>query len=130
MPQEVNTKIQEKNYTNMQKANSEIEQSTCCERNYELLKIQIQQQQNFIQQQVETTVTLTEQQKKEQQEIEELKQTLAIQQFTSQNKQSRARPELKNITRKVALSPKARTLYETTVKLKRDKRHLKRLILK
>lgn len=56
-------------------------------------------------------------------EITDLKQKLNV-----HLEQTHARPDLEEISRKKLLTPRARRLYNKTVKLKRDKRHLKRLI--
>lgn len=56
-------------------------------------------------------------------EIKNLKQALK-----KQGMQLTARPILEEVTRKAILSPRANKLYGKIIKMKRDKRRLKRLV--
>lgn len=60
---------------------------------------------------------------RQQEQIENIKKTLYV-------SQKQIRPDLQEVTRKNKLSPKSKTLYETVVKMKKQKKHLKRLLNK
>jgi len=102
------------NVLNVQTINNRNEtENSCCEDRYKLLERKITEQNKNI------STILTAQQEG-QQEIYNLKnQMLEL---------SHMRPELKEITRKNLLSPDARQFYDKIVKLKKDKRRLKRCI--
>lgn len=102
------------NVLNVQTINNRNEtENSCCEDRYNLLERKITEQNKHI------STILTAQQEG-QQEIYNLKnQMLEL---------SRMRPELKEVTRKNLLSPDARQFYDKIVKLKKDKRRLKRCI--
>lgn len=86
---------------------------SCCENRYKLLECKISEQNQHI-----STILIAQQEG--QQEINILRnQMLEL---------SHIRPELKKVTRKNLLSPDARQFYDKIVKLKKDKRRLKRCV--
>lgn len=138
--------------------NNERIQNTCCKEQHKQLESQLQEQRQQISQaQGDHNIFVEQQQLKEQQqEVREQQQELILQQHGEQilqhqeslNQQAQeiqqlkdtitmhlqqspkscARPDLEDISRKNLLTPRARKLYEKTVQLKKQRRHLKRRI--